>query len=377
MNEYQLNLYNNLSQLVKESKTFYFQDFDLNDTHYRIFNYRLAVYTEFCRPSATECRGHMFEVDQDGQPVRLAALPMEKFFNLYENPMTMDLDLSQIDTIMLKADGSLISTYMHNDQLRLKSKGSLFSDQACAAMLWLEEHKEFRDELEYLTRHYFTVNLEWCAPDNRIVVGYSEPTLTVLNIRCNSDGRYFDLNDIGVAGYGWFGEIHKHWISYEDPDDKVQFVHNIPQMQGVEGYVVRLNSGQFVKIKTEWYLVQHRAKDSINSPRRLYEVVLEEATDDMRSLFHDDPLAIKRIGEMETEVERIYNHLVDSVERFYERNKHLDRKEFAILGQQELVRMYFGLAMMKYTGREVDYKDFMKSHWKDFGIRDVEDEVKE
>ena len=62
-------------------------------------------------------------------------------------------------------------------------------------------------------------------------------------------------------------------------------------MQNIEGYVIRLASGQRVKIKTAWYLALHHTKDSINSPRRLFEAVLEEATDDMRSLFYDDKLA--------------------------------------------------------------------------------------
>ena len=95
-----------------------------------------------------------------------------------------------------------------------------------------------------------------------------------------------------------------------------------------------MEDGMRFKVKTEWYLVQHRAKDSINSDRRLFEAVLEEATDDLRTLFHEDPLVIKRIEEMEVKVDDLYNHMVDTVERFYERNKNLERKEYAILGQE-------------------------------------------
>ena len=100
---------------------------------------------------------------------------------------------------------------------------------------------------------------------------------------------------------------------------------------------------------------------------------MEEATDDMRSLFYDDPLAISMIAEMEKFVELKYNHMVDSVERFFERNKHLDRKEYAILGQHELDKMFFGLAMSKYLGKTVDYKAFLKGQWKKLGLKDVEE----
>lgn len=69
--------------------------------------------------------------------------------------------------------------------------------------------------------------------------------------------------------------------------------------------------------------------------------------------------------------------MVDVVERFYEANKHLDRKDYAILGQNELDRMYFGLAMNKYSGKEFSYKDFLKKKWKDLGLKDNSDDEDE
>ncbi len=61
----------------------------------------------------------------------------------------------------------------------------------------------------------------------------------------------------------------------------------------------------------------------------------------------------------------------------YERNKDLSQKEYAIKGQAELTRMYFGLAMNKYTGRSVDYKAFLKKQWKKLGLKDKEEEINE
>jgi len=397
MNEYQQKIYDDLMQLVENNEAFYYVDqhiFDglssSIDTVYRIFLYRLASYTDFLNPSALECRGITFEVTEEGknaQPIRLAAMPMEKFFNLHENPFTMDLDLSAVESVMLKADGSLISAFKHNGYLRLKTKGSLWSDQAMAAMGWLHDHENqpLLNEITLLVNHGFTVNMEWCAPDNRIVINYQEPKLVILNIRNNEDGSYVRYPDRVDEG---FVEIHKHWIELEQPKDINEFVKQIPSMKDVEGYVVCISSGQphaktqlangdccigiqHVKIKTEWYLTQHRAKDSIDSPRRLFEAVLEEATDDLKSLFHDNPYVLNKIDEMEKFVEVRYNHLVDTVERFYERNKGLERKEYAILGQQEMDRMQFGLAMMKYLDKPVSYKDAMKKAWKHYGLKDA------
>lgn len=395
MNQFQQDLYDNLMALVQDSETFYFQDFQLDGLWYRIFNYRLASYTEFLKPGGIECRGVMFQVEKSGSPevtevLRIAALPMEKFFNLHENPLTMNIDLSTIDLIEDKADGSLISTFIHapyasdRSRLRVKSKGSVASTQCEDALRWLSAHSEFQHELATMTSLGYTVNLEWVAPDNRIVIGYMEPMLRVLNIRNTMNGKYLDKTQVHPS----YEEILKRWVDQIVVINTIgdesavavagevkvlnlkKFVEMIPEMEQIEGFVVRLTSGQRIKIKTKWYLALHHTKDSINSDRRLYEAVLSEATDDLRALFYDDALAIARIEKMEQYVDGKYNHLVATVEKFYETNKELERKEYAILGQKEMDRLQFGLAMKKYLGQEVNYKDFMIAKWKEFGVKD-------
>lgn len=374
MNTYQQQLWTNLMSLVETNEAFYFVDQVQFGRIYRIFNYRLASYTDFCLPDAEECRGSMFEIQEDGSPVQLAALPMEKFYNLFENPKTMNLDLSQVEFFEDKADGSLISTYKIDNSLFVKTKGSLFSDQAVAANSFLKEKRNqlFYTQLLLLARRGMTTNMEWVAPDNRIVLPYAEADLRVLNIRSMHDGSYIDRSDLDRE---LFGEILDRWTPKIRVADPVEFIAKIPKMQQIEGFIAVMKSGQRFKIKTEWYLALHHTKDSITVPRRLFEAVLEEASDDLKSLFHDDPLAIKQIEEMENFVENHYNHMVASVENFYNANKHLDRKDFAILGQQELSRDFFGLAMMKYTGKPVDFKGHMKGKWKSLGLKDSKTET--
>lgn len=377
MNEFQKTLYNNLMLLVEKNEAFYFSDQEIDeeqendDTWYRIFNYRLASYSDFCEPDALECRGVMFEMKNqfDPEPIRLASLPFEKFFNYNENPFTMNLDLSEIVEIADKADGSLITSFLHDGKLRLKSKGSLHSQQAQDALEWLRmpENNEFRNEILTLDALGYTVIMEWCSPYNRIVLNYENSHLKVLGIRSRENGSYVEYDDLDKD---YFPEIAKRWVKIIETDDPVKYIESVDDMQGVEGVVFRLKNGQRVKKKSKWYLALHHTKDSINTPRRLYEAVIEEATDDMRSLFYDDPVAIKLIDEMEQFVEKHYNHLVDTVERFYERNKNLERKEYAILGQSELTKLQFGLAMQKYTGKEINYKEVMKKRWKEFGFKD-------
>ena len=368
MNELQQNLYNDLMHLV-EREAFYYKDFPLEDTTYRIFNYRLASYTDFLEPSALECRGIMFEVEGD-KAVRLASWPMQKFFNQNENPFTMDLDLSEIRAIELKVDGSLISTFHHKGLLACKSKGSINSFQAERADALVQKNDALYKELTELVHHGFTINMEYLPrsdSEHRVVIGHSEESLVVLNVRNHETGEFYGLEEF--VGYP---ELAKLWVDYVYPPDPVEFIKQITDMEGVEGYIVYLPHICF-KAKTLWYLTQHRAKDSVNSPRRLYEAVIAEATDDLRSLFFGDRHVIAKIDEMEQKVGHWYNELVDQVETYHVENQHLERKEYAIKGQEELSKIVFGLAMQKYTGREINYKEFMIKKWKEFGIKDEED----
>lgn len=353
--------------LTREGEVFYFQDFTLDTSVYRIFNYRLASYTEFLKQSAMECRGIMFEVTVAGEFVRLASRPMQKFFNLNENPLTMGLDLMMVDTVESKADGSLISTYLHNNQLCLKSRGSLFSEQAIDAMKWLKTDPVFEATLWDFASEGITVNLEWCAPQNRIVIGYTHPHLKVLNARDIETGEYIERSALDL-------EFGNHVIERVDLNglDVAAFVQSIPQMQDdIEGYVARIGDLWF-KIKTEKYMSLHHAKDSINNPRRLFEAVVDEGVDDLRSMFAHDALAISQIDEMQTRVSSLYNHMVNTVETFYKHNKDLDRKDYAIKGRDSanLDQLYFGLAMNMFIGRPVEYKSFLKSKYKELGFKD-------
>ncbi len=369
MTSFEITLYEDLMSLTEGSEAFYFQDFVLEGKTYRIFNYRLASYTDFLEPSAMECRGVMFEVENN-QAVRLASLPMSKFFNLNENPLTMNLDLSQILYVQVKADGSLMSTYTHNDQLRLKSKGSLFSEQALHAMEFLKQHDDLRDRLHELNDCGYTSNLEWCAPQHRIVLGYLQPQLKVLNARHRASGEYLPYYQL-VQHFG-----QENVIEQFEVDNPEAFISSVKEMTDIEGFVVEMVSGLRFKVKCDWYLSLHHAKDSVNNPRRLFEAILDEAIDDLRSMFYTDELAMKQIDEMQVKVDHVYNHMVKVVEDFYNENKGLDRKSYAIKGQQDpsLVNgkiSYFGLVMNKYVGKPVDYKDFLKGKWRELGLKDT------
>lgn len=369
LTERQIELFNNLMALVESNEAFFYVDQTLGNTTYRIFNYRLASYTDFLEADALECRGTTFALKNDGSPWYLASWPFEKFFNLHENPFTMEIDLTDPLSIQYKMDGSLISSFEdENGELRLKSKGSLFSQQAEDAFNLLSQgsYEYLHEFVRNWTKSGFTVIMEYMAPDNRIVIGVNEPSLTVLGVRGNANGKY--------VGYEHIREdILKKYFVHEivnEVEDVNAFVESIKDMQGIEGFVIETKTGQRVKVKTDWYASLHHLKDSINSERRLFEAVIYETVDDLRANFYDDEQAMALINDMEQRVEHIYNHMADSVEKFYQANKHLDRKDYAIKGKEELDHLHFPLAMQLYSGYDVDYKTHMLKNRKKLGIKD-------
>lgn len=355
-----------------EDAPFYFVDHILDGVSYRVFTYRLGQYSDFIKPYARECRGHMFRMRSNDPTAvdRLVAMTMQKFFNLNENPLTMNLDLSKgAALIMDKEDGSLISSYFHGTKLRLKSKTALESEQAVAAMSYLASNAALLAFVEVMTANDWTVNMEFTSPHYRIVVPHQAERLTVLNCRYMHDGRYMPYTSLKALMEA--KGCAEHLVKNHEVENLQEFINSVPDLNtGVEGYVVQLIEGETFKIKTNGYIALHRLKDSIGSQKRLFEVVVNEAHDDAKASFADDAFILTQIAEMESKVAAIWTKLKTGPIAFHNANKALDRKSFAILGQEQLDRMYFGLAMTLYLDKEPNYKEWMLKHYKELGIKD-------
>jgi T4 RnlA family RNA ligase len=166
------------------------------------------------------------------------------------------------------------------DMVALKSKTALESEQAVAANEWLK--KESNSSLhKFLTAMMdigISVSLEWTAPQHRIVLPYQGSNLTVLCARHLNDATYVRYGNLRMLmeKYGCEKHLVANILDNIEPSRVVEFIENVPHMVDVEGYVVMLEGGQLVKIKTDWYCALHHTKDSVGSDRRLFECVVLE-----------------------------------------------------------------------------------------------------
>lgn len=367
-------LFTDLMALCDQNECFYFVDqTDNYGVEYRVFTYRLASFTDFQNRNATECRGHTFR--KDGDSWVLASLPMQKFWNLGEHVgWGTEMDFNAMALIADKLDGSLISTVQgqHGSHMFLKSKTSFTSSQATAAtnLLNTEKYRDFTNALRVYLGMGYTVNMEYIAPENQIVIGYAEPALKVLNARRFKEpyiGDYVPYAEL----VEFFGEdfVVK---SYPIPEDGAAFLKAVEGMTGIEGFVITLENGLMFKVKTDAYVAAHGLVSNLNSPRRLYEIILMEAIDDIIHIIKANEYLMNMVESETKRIRHLYTEIQSTVEDFYEKNKALSRKDYAILAQSELPKHLMSLAMNLWLNKENNYKEWMLKKYDIFKLSDAE-----
>lgn len=359
------DMYNSLCKLAENPENT-FTKIDVTSsmqTKFVIFSYHIASYSDWLYPYSLESRGIMFEMDENNNPIRIACRPMQKFFNLYENPFTEELLDNEIQYVFAKEDGSLISTFLDKGELFVKTKASLFSQQALDAQKWLYDPKRkplFNAIKEY-TELGYTVNMEWVSPDNRIVLSYEEPRLIVLNIRNNITGEYIPREELLKDG-----QISQYLVDAYAIGNLQNILDEVKDMKNEEGFVIWKNDKPYCKIKCPWYIHLHSVKSSIASDKNLWESVAEGVTDDIKVLFEADPLAVKRISDFELMYKKSFSSIYNTVISVYNQLQGLSRKDYAIKSQSILNNenpKLFGIVMRLYlTGPDDELLNSIKDH---------------
>lgn len=305
--------YQNLLNLVKNNKNFYMNDLKNNDYPnytFRVFNYKSPVYEDFLEPGALECRGIMYRIDEN-ENVTLVCRPPQKFFNLNENPFTQNLDLNDIVEMYEKHDGCLISTFIHDDKLFLKSKSAISSEMITDAKRLLTPEMISTIMTKYKD---CTVNMEYCSKKFKITLDYPEPTLFVLNIRKIETGEYIPHDEIENN----FKNIAKR-IPIVSPS-------SIREMTGIEGYVARFKNGLLVKMKTDWYVKKHSQKAELTI-RDLFNLSVNDELDDYISLY---PSYRDKINFTQKFISDTMKSVLFIVDTEYPKYKDLPKKDFIV-----------------------------------------------
>lgn len=362
------SLFDNLMNLCSDdSNTFFFVDTTSSmQSKFRIFSYYIASYSEWLKPDALECRGIMFELDDNNNPIRIAARPPKKFFNLFENPFTEDIKDDQVGLAFKKEDGSLISSFIDKGEVFLKSKGSLFSQQVLDSQKWLydERRKPLLECLKWYAENGITINMEWVSPDNRVVLTYDEPRLIILNARHNITGEYIDLEDLVKDQ-----TIHQYMVDNHPFETINELIKEVQELKDQEGYVVYNSKGAepVFKIKCPWYVHLHSVKSSVSSDKNLWEAVAEGVSDDIKALFETDKASLDRIAKFESIYKKQFSFVYKTAIDIYNKLRGNSRKDYAIESQSILNEIgypqLFNIIMRLYlNGPDESIVDLIKDH---------------
>lgn len=244
-------------------------------SRYRSIDYNYVTDGSFDDPMRLECRGIKF--DWDGS---IIARPLHKFFNVGERPDTMPetIDLSKPHVITEKLDGSMVHAAFLGGELRLMTRAGITETSQQAENLLTDKLTQFCERSMVLG---YTPIFEYTGPENRVVLRYETPQLTLLASRRINEGVYKSRNQLlkEAAHYGIPVAGESLWLKSTS-----EFIDHVRDLGGVEGFVISFDDGRMVKLKSLDYVLKHRAKSDIASEKNVLSVLLSGGLDDLLPL---------------------------------------------------------------------------------------------
>lgn len=302
---------------------------------------------------ATECRGIVFDSNGD-----CICRPFHKFFNVGENELTQVATVSKMSLEVLeKRDGSMLTPVLVGEEVFWKTKKSFVSEVAVEASANVPENvKEFS---KWCLERNFTPIFEYTSPFNKVVLKYgNDPQFVLLAVRHNLTGRYEEYDELKVIAEDFGVEvIQKFDMSLQHCLKQVETLENF------EGWCLRdAEIGFYVKVKTSWYLRNHRAQTELRE-RDVADMVIDETIDDIKSALTLDGFDLTPIESIEHSVVSELSYLRETTESLVESVK--DKSDFKVIASTFKDHAYFGLIMTSVRGKEPDYKKFWKANFRD------------
>ena len=272
-----------------------------------------------------ECRGIIF----DSKTGAIIRRPYHKFFNVNERDETLErnVNLSASHEIMEKLDGSMIAPFIVDGQMIWGTKMGA-TDVAKPVEEFVKNNPEYVMFVGPYLDHGFTPIFEWCSNKQRIVLDQPEDMLVLTAIRNMRDGSYFSHSKLldSVVDF----EIPVVGVLKSSDGSMADFVKYVHDLEDLEGYVVRFQSGHMVKLKCHWYIQIHKAKEAILQDRNIVQIILEEKLDDIKANVTQEER--DRLAVFETEINKAIIEIADVVYAYLMsmQKRGIDRKEFAI-----------------------------------------------
>lgn len=228
-----------------------------------------------------ECRGLIFDTETG----EILSRRFHKFFNVGEKPDTAEIDVGRPHHVIDKLDGSMISPLHVGGGIRWISKMGI-THVSMQAEAFVAVHPEYDHFAAACLEAGETPIFEWMSRGNRIVLDYGVDQLVLVAVRDNLTGHYCPRE--GLEDFARDFNLPLVQAVSGPLDSIAAFVEQLRGKEGIEGVVITFADGHMVKVKTDWYVQLHRAKDQIARERHLIALILTDKLDDLLSMLPED-----------------------------------------------------------------------------------------
>jgi hypothetical protein len=223
-----------------------------------------------------EMRGAIFD-RKTGKCIRR---PFHKFENIGSLFTIETINWSDV-VILEKLDGSLIAPYIYN-----------------GLIIWATKKGHNPDVDEYVANSFdkryvqlvndwtgvfgYSCMFEWCSPKNKIILKYTESSLTLIGMRNIETGEYMTYDKLVHIASNYKVPVVKQYIN--DVGNPKKFVADLYEQKGIEGCVVtqRSTGAPVCKIKcTEYSRISKDSNYIGHSSTIPWENTINETWDDI------------------------------------------------------------------------------------------------
>lgn len=290
-----------------------------------LINYMFADRETFQTEFDLECRGITFDPDSGD----ILARPLHKFFNLGEREQPNEVDFISPHHVQAKLDGSMVFGIKVSGSCRFFTRGGP-SIQAQTA--WERASYQERAFVSDAVSQGLTPIFEWTAPDNRIIIPYAANALTLLAVRERESGAYLGLQDLKkMAGPFGVGIVDEIGVTGPDWSEHSKVIR---AMRGVEGVVIAFDDGHRIKLKSDEYVIRHRALGGVGEEKNTVKALLDDALDDVEPLLSDDIRS--RLSSWKEAFSHTIRSEADRMREYCEGIEGLDPKGRALAIQSDL-----------------------------------------
>lgn len=316
---------------------------------YTVVNYQISTENTF--PPVTsredaikrECRGLIF----DTKTGNILHRRLHKFFNVNERDETQlrHVDFNKHHVILEKLDGSMITPVWTDEGLRWGTKMGV-TEVAGPVEDFVKKNWKYTAFVEALAESGTTPIFEWCSRKQRIVVDYPVDQLVLIAMRQNITGAYIGISEMRALASTFDIPVVMEYAG--TAQNMEALLASTRSMEDAEGFVVRFDDGHMVKVKGEWYVERHRAKDGIRFEKNVISALLTETIDDLKSFLLDDDRV-----RVEAYAEKFWDGVFKtarSLEARYHFGYNANRKTFAVEFVLKQDRCYQGFLFDMYKG---------------------------